>query len=107
VRFVWAHMRLFFPAWLILGAIWLLGTWLYVQIANRINAVTIGPILALIVVQQLYVLFRVNLRMLSWGTAAEFHQALRPKPEEPSPVMAHVLTEPPAFEAGAAEDFTI
>ncbi|GEM_PF-1209721 len=107
VRFVWAHMRFFFPAWLVLGAIWLLGTWLYVQVSKRIDAVTMPSILFLIVLQQVYVVFRIALRMLSWGTAAEFEQALRPKPEEPAPVMAAVSTEPPSFEASEAEDFSI
>jgi hypothetical protein len=110
VKLALRHFGTVFCVWLGLGLAGALATWLYVTLANRVNAVTMGPILGLFVLQQVYVATRVWLRMMSWGAAASLDPVLRPPaPPEPAPE-----TEPPlepAFEpappAAAQEDFTI
>lgn len=75
------------PVWLALGLALALSTALYVAIANRIEAPTMGAIAALFVIQQVYVLARVWLRMMSWGSAAAF-EALQTAPDLAAPVAA-------------------
>jgi len=90
--------------WLVLSLIWALFLALYLPFANAIQATGMASILLLILGQQLYVLCRVWLRMMSWGAAAEWNPTLRPRkfdPEEPSLVPAMAAAEPPALQAGA------
>lgn len=87
-----------FPVWLGLGLMLVAATWLYVSIANRMDAFTAAPIAALFLVQQCYIAVRVCLRMMSWGAAAALDPVLRP----PAPVAA--VPEAPA---GVQEDFVI
>ncbi|MBI5280050.1 MAG: hypothetical protein HY858_00105 [Candidatus Solibacter usitatus] len=104
VRLAWKNKGTVMGVWLVLLLLWAAATLVYVQVANRIQAVTIGSILALIAWQQLYVLSRVWLRMTSWGAAAELDPVLRPRqmpPEETAPVLVEVAAGPPVLEAGA------
>ncbi len=83
-------------AWLILAVLWILFTLLYQPLANSIPATKMPLIVLLAIWQQLYVLARVWLRFLSWGTAAEFDPVLRPPllpSEEFVPTPAAVVTE--------------
>ena len=91
-------------AWLVRAFIGVLFTLLYQPVANNVLATTMPLIVLLAVWQQVYILARVWLRFLSWGTAAEFDPVLRPKPlppEEFVPV-TEVITVP-----DATEDFAI
>lgn len=85
-------------AWLMFAVFWILFTLVYQPVANNMPATTMPLIVLLAIWQQLYILARVWLRFLSWGTAAEFDPVLRPPllpPEEFIPV------------AVAQEDFAI
>lgn len=108
VRLVLRNIASVLPVWLSLGVILALVTWLYVSIANRIVAVSIGSITALFLLQQLYVFARVCLRMMSWGAAAALDPVLRPPAPEPLPVPESepgpAVTEEPA---APQEDFSI
>jgi hypothetical protein len=93
--------------WLVLSLFWALFLAIYLPVANAVQAATMSSILLLIVWQQVYVLCRVWLRMMSWGAAAEWDPTLRPRrfePEEPALVPAVAAAEPPTMEAGAEAD---
>jgi hypothetical protein len=93
-----------------IAAILLVFTVVYQPVANRIEPASLGFILFLALWQQLYVVARVWLRFLAWGTAAELDPILRPRPlppEEFVPAGVRLSPEPPELEAGAAEDFAI
>jgi hypothetical protein len=92
--FVLRRAAAVFPIWLGLGLLLAGATWLYVTIANRIEGPSRGAIAALFVIQQIYVLTRVWLRLMSWGAAAAF--------EVPAP-QADALEVP----AAVVEDFSI
>jgi len=87
-------------AWLILAVFWVLFTMLYQPVANNIPAVKMPLILVLALWQQLYILARVWLRFVSWGTAAELDPELRPAPLPPEEFV-------PVLSAGATEDYAI
>jgi hypothetical protein len=104
IRLVSSNMGRAMGVWLLLALVLGIATFAYVEAANRIQAVAMGPILGLIVCQQLYVLVRVVLRMMAWGAAAELDPVLRPRqlpPEEPVLVSVAVEVEPPALETAA------
>jgi len=87
-------------AWLILAVFWVLFTMLYQPVANNIPAVKMPLILVLALWQQLYILARVWLRFVSWGTAAELDPELRPAPLPPEEFV-------PVLSTGATEDYAI
>jgi hypothetical protein len=87
-------------AWLVLAVFWILFTLVYQPVANSIAATTMPVIVLLAIWQQLYILARVWLRFLSWGTAVEFDPAVRPPRLPPEEFVPMVVPE-------VAEDFAI
>jgi hypothetical protein len=100
VRLVLRNIAAVLPVWLSLGVILALATWLYLSIANRIAAGSMGPIAALFLLQQVYVFARICLRMMSWGAAAALDPVLRPPVPAPMPAPESApgpaVTEEPA-----------
>lgn len=110
VRLALRHIATVLPVWLGLGLVLALATWLYVAVANRVEAVSMGPILGLFLLQQVYVAARVWLRMMSWGAAAALDPVLRPPAPEPKPEPEPVVEAPretPEPGPAAQEDFSI
>ncbi|MGJ5818525.1 hypothetical protein [Paludibaculum fermentans] len=104
MRLVLTHLGKTMGAWLVLMVILAVFVGLYLPVSNWLQGGGAGKVLALIVVQQLYVFSRVWLRMMAWGTAAELDPFVRPKPlppPEPVYVPVAVEPEPPEFAAGA------
>lgn len=81
-------------AWLILAVFWLAFTLLYQPVANNIPATKMPLIVLLAIWQQFYILARVWLRFLSWGTAAELDPVLRPRPLPPEEFVPAVEAAP-------------
>lgn len=107
-RLALRHFGTVFSVWLGLGLAGALATWLYVTAANRVDAVTMGPIAGLFVLQQVYVATRVWLRLMSWGAAASLDPVLRPPaPPEPEFVPAPPVPEVEQQPAAVQEDFSI
>ncbi|MBI4889102.1 MAG: hypothetical protein HY821_00665 [Acidobacteria bacterium] len=102
LRLVITRPMTVFPVWLLLALLLSAATALYLAAMHRL-----GILLILFLAQQIYIFFRILLRMTSWAAAAEIDTLLRPLPPEPVPVPVPVASEPPAFEAGAQQDFTI
>ncbi|MGC4054615.1 MAG: hypothetical protein QM757_36515 [Paludibaculum sp.] len=104
MRLVLTHLGRTMGVWLVLMVFLAVFVGLYLPLSNWLHGGGAGSILALIVVQQLYVLSRVWLRMMAWGAAVELDPFLRPKPlPPPEPVFVRVAPEPepPEFSAGA------
>lgn len=64
-------------AWLMLAVFWILFTLIYQPVANHMPATTMPLIVLLAIWQQMYILARLWLRFLSWGTATELDPVLR------------------------------
>lgn len=90
--------------WLILAILWIAVTLVYQPVANRTAVTTMPLILLLAIWQQLYIVVRVWLRFVSWGTAAEFDPVLRPRPLPPE---EFVPAAAPEAVADVTEDFAI
>lgn len=107
MRLVLTHLGRTMGVWLVLMLFMAVLAGLYLPVSNWLQGGSAGSILALIVVQQLYVLSRVWLRMMAWGSAVELDPFLRPKPLPPlEPVFVPVAPapEPPDFTAGATAE---
>ena len=101
VRLVIRWARTVLPVWLVLGAMLVLATWGYVSVANGMAATSMVSIVLLFAWQQLFVLARVCLRMMSWGAAAALDSELRPRAAVPAEAPAE------AVEVVVEEDFSI
>jgi hypothetical protein len=74
---------------------------LWRTVENAVESRTLGSVLLLLVVQQIYVLSRVWVRLMYWGVAIEVDAGLRLPPEEETGVPAAVPSGPTPREAGA------
>ncbi|WP_321477444.1 hypothetical protein [uncultured Paludibaculum sp.] len=104
MRLVLTHPGKTMGVWLVLTIFLAAFVALYLPLSNALQGGGTGAVLALIVVQQLYVFARVWLRMMAWGAAVELDPFVRPKPEPPpEPVVVPVTIEPepPSFPSGA------
>lgn len=107
MRLVLTHLGKTMGVWLVLMVFLAVFVGLYLPVSNWLQGGGAGSILALILVQQLYVLSRVWLRMMAWGAAVELDPFVRPKPLPPlEPVFVPVApeSEPPEFSAGATAE---
>jgi hypothetical protein len=107
MRLVLTHLGRTMGVWLVLMVFLAVFAGLYLPLSNWLHGGGAGKILTLILVQQLYVLCRVWLRMMAWGAAVELDPFLRPKPLPPlEPVFVPVAPdpEPPEFLAGATAE---
>ena len=74
---------------------------LWRTVENAVESRSMGAVLLLLVVQQVYVLSRVWVRLMYWGVAIELDGALRLPPEEGPGVLVAVPAGPPPLEGGA------
>jgi len=88
-----------YGAWLALAILLVLFTLIYQPVANRIPGTSMPLIVLLAIWQQLYILARVWLRFMSWGTAAEFDPVVRPKPLPPEEFVPEVAPDEETIES--------
>lgn len=97
LRLAWRNPGVVFWLWACFAAAGAAAAWLYVELAVRLEARGAALFVALVLVQQIYVLVRIALRFAAWGAAAELDPVLRPLP----------LPEPAPAPAAAAPDYQI
>jgi hypothetical protein len=105
LKFVLRELSTTMGAWAVISIFGLLLFAAWQGLDNLVTSRALGAVLALAVLQQLYVLSRAGLRMMYWGAALEIDGALRapaPPPEAPVPVGA--LVEPPLAERSAGAE---
>jgi hypothetical protein len=103
-RFFVRHFVRTANLWAMNGILFLAVGLVYLMTTNALTGASYAVIGATLVLQQLFIFFRVFLRLAGWGGAAALYAALRPlalPPEEPIGVAVPVGETPPTFEAGA------
>ena len=103
-RFFLRHFVRTTNLWAMNGILFLAFGLVYLLTTNALTGASYAVIGATLVLQQLFIFFRVFLRLAGWGGAAALYAALRPlalPPEEPIGVLVPVGDTPPTFEAGA------
>jgi hypothetical protein len=93
VGLVARRAKVVLPVWMALGAVLVLATWGYVTGANGMAATSLGATALMFTWQQLFVLARVFLRMMSWGAAAALDPVLRPRAVAPVEAPVEVVVE--------------
>jgi hypothetical protein len=91
-------------AWAAICVVGLLFFVLWRSVENAIEARTLGAVLLLLAVQQIYVLSRVWIRLMFWGVAIELDSALRTDQGDPgdlAPAMAGIVTGPSPMRGSA------
>lgn len=100
-RFVVGNFGRTIGGWAAVSVVGVLMFVLWRTVENAVESRTMGAVLLLLLVQQVYVLSRVWVRLMYWGVAIELDGALRLPPEEPPGVLAAVPAGPPPLEGGA------
>jgi hypothetical protein len=101
--FVFHHISKTMGVWVMNAMLFALLGMVYLKFSNEVRATTTGTILLLIVVQQVFILFRTAQRIAGWGSALEIYGALAlpiPPPFEPQPVPCLAGDARLEFEAG-------
>lgn len=95
-------------AWAAICVVGLLFFVLWRTVENAIEARTVGAVLLLLTVQQIYVFSRVWIRLMFWGVAIELDSILRLPAEVPVAEPVEVVAEPvpgePRAEVDPSED---
>jgi hypothetical protein len=92
LRLAWRNPGVMFWLWACFAAAGAAAAWVYVELAVRLETGGAPLFVALVLLQQAYVLARIGLRFAAWGAAAELDPILRPLPApEPAPRAAEAL----------------
>ena len=78
--FVFRHFSMTMGVWLMNAILFALLGLIYLKLSSAVQANTTATILLLIVVQQVFILFRTAQRIAAWGSAIEIYGALAPPP---------------------------
>ena len=100
-RFVFRHLGLTMGVWLMNAILLALVGAGYLALSNAVNASTTATILLLVVIQQVFILFRTAQRIAGWSAALIIHSAYNFPPFELDLVPAVPVDAPPELKAGA------
>lgn len=78
--FVFKYFDKTMGVWLMNAAVFAIVLALYLAASSAVSATATGTILLLLVLQQVFVLFRTAQRVAVWGSTLEIYQALKPVP---------------------------
>jgi hypothetical protein len=102
--FVFRHFARTLGVWLLNALLFLAVGVVYLLITNELSSALLVTISLVILLQQLFIVFRAFQRIAAWGAAAALYAALRPvllPPEEPAGVPASAGGTPPTLAASA------
>ena len=99
--FVFRHVRQTMGVWVMNAILFALLGMVYLQVSKALNGSTTLTIALLIVIQQIFVLFRTAQRIAAWGAALAIYDAFKQPPFEPVLVPAWTGGTPPELKAGA------
>ncbi len=91
-------------AWAAISILGLLFFVLWRTTENAIESRTLGAVVLLLAVQQIYVLSRIWIRLMFWGVAIELDSVLRIPVEAPALEPVECVAEPAAMPCGADEN---
>ncbi|MGO9239623.1 MAG: hypothetical protein ACLQBJ_02345 [Bryobacteraceae bacterium] len=78
--FVFKHFGTTMGVWVMNAAVFAIMLGLYLAASNAMHPTATGTILLLVLLQQVFILFRTAQRVAVWGAALEIYQALKPAP---------------------------